>query len=217
MAILKSKKIILAIISILLFIIIVVCLLTNNIYQFDLAVFDLLLKHSNAFFDITLRNITKAGSFIYLVGFCILLILYFRKETWKYLLALNLFNITALSQILKYIFARERPDPLLRDGYSFPSAHTMLAMAFFGFLIYIINAKTTWSKGIKIIISSLLGLLILLVGISRVYLGYHFASDVIAGILIAFAYLLLFTYVISNTSTIQNISKHIKQLLKTKP
>ena len=214
MAILKSKKIILAIISILLFLFIVTCLLTNNIYQLDSAVFDLLLKHSNAFFDITLRNITKAGSFIYLVGFCILLILYFRKETWKYLLALNLFNIAALSQVLKYIFARERPDPLLRGGYSFPSAHTMLAMAFFGFLIYVIITKTTWSKAIKIISSTTIGLLILLVGISRVYLGYHFASDVIAGLLISLAYLLIFIYIIGETKTIENLNNKLKKIFK---
>ena len=110
----------------------------------------------------------------------------------------NLFLSGALNQILKRIVQRPRPTEFRlidESGYSFPSGHSMAAMSFYGFLIYItfnsnLNSKYKW--GITIILS----LLILLIGISRIYLGVHYASDVIAGFCISVSYLIIFTKII---------------------
>ena len=67
----------------------------------------------------------------------------------------------------------------------------MMAVAFYGLLIYIIW-NTKWRNVWKIFTTTLLVILILLIGISRIYVGVHFASDVIAGLSISLSYLIIF-------------------------
>lgn len=67
----------------------------------------------------------------------------------------------------------------------------MVSMAFYGFLIYLIykNAK---NKYLKWSLITILGVLIISIGISRIYLGVHYTSDVLAGFLIAISYLIIY-------------------------
>jgi len=173
-------------------------MLLGNLAGFDNFIFNLAHSMNGAFFDIFFRIITNAGNVTFLIGLSIVLMLYFKKDKFKNWIGFNLIWAGILSQVLKFMFIRERPDILEveRAGYSFPSAHSLLAFAFYGFLIYLVNTKTNWSKQVKWFINVGLGTLILLVGISRFYLGYHFASDVIAAFLIALAYLLIFILII---------------------
>ena len=68
----------------------------------------------------------------------------------------------------------------------------MVSMAFYGYLIYIIN-KYVDNKIIKIISTIALTILIILIGMSRIYLGVHYTSDVCGGFCVAIAYLMLYT------------------------
>ena len=192
------KRIVIAISSFTLFIFIAINMLLGNLDSFDNFIFNLAHSMNGAFFDIFFRIITNAGNVTFLIGLSIVLMLYFKKDKFRHWIGFNLIWAGILSQVLKFMFLRERPDILEveRGGYSFPSAHSLLAFAFYGLLIYLINTKTNWSKQIKWLVNIGLGLLILLVGISRVYLGYHFASDVIAAFLIALAYLSIFILII---------------------
>ena len=72
----------------------------------------------------------------------------------------------------------------------------MASMAFYGFLIYLIykNIKNKYLKWSLIIF---LGTLIVAIGASRIYLGVHYTSDVLAGFLISIAYLILYTSIVS--------------------
>jgi membrane-associated phospholipid phosphatase len=108
--------------------------------------------------------------------------------------ALNLVGAFALNQLLKNLVQRPRPDDMLvaASGYSFPSGHSMVAMAFFGLLIWMIwhydrDRVERW------VACPLLCILILGIGFSRVYLGVHYASDVIAGFCASLAWLVLYT------------------------
>lgn len=72
----------------------------------------------------------------------------------------------------------------------------MVSMAFYGFLIYLIY-KNIKNKYIKWFLCTILTMLILLIGISRIYLGVHYASDVFAGFCISMVYIILFIRVVS--------------------
>ena len=77
-------------------------------------------------------------------------------------------------------------------GYSFPSGHAMVSMAFYGLFIYILfHVKI--NKYFKYILSFIIFIMIMLVGISRIYLHVHYFSDVIAGFAVSVIYLIVFT------------------------
>ena len=67
----------------------------------------------------------------------------------------------------------------------------MVSLSFYGFLIYLIY-KNIQNKYIKWILILLLGLLIFIIGTSRIYLGVHYPSDVLTGFLLAISYLIIF-------------------------
>ena len=94
----------------------------------------------------------------------------------------------------------QRPRPskfqiISEKGYSFPSGHSMVSMAFYGLLIYLIY-KYIKNKKLKYSLIVTLSILIFLIGISRIYLGVHYASDVIAGFCISLSYLMIYINVL---------------------
>ena len=70
----------------------------------------------------------------------------------------------------------------------------MVSMAFYGYLIYLVykNIKNKYLKWILIVV---LSILIILIGISRIYLGVHYTSDVLGGYLLSVSYLVLFIHI----------------------
>lgn len=108
---------------------------------------------------------------------------------------LNLAGITLINQILKFIFRRERPTGyrlIEMSGYSFPSGHAMASLAFYGLLIYI-TKRLIKNKYLKILLIILNIAIIILIGVSRIYLGVHYLSDVLTGYSISIIYLLITT------------------------
>lgn len=110
---------------------------------------------------------------------------YFRYGVWNFAFqSVLVLLLSSLSNIvLKRVINRERPtlEHLVAvNTLSYPSGHSMSAMAFYGFLMYLSFRFSTsfWFKTASFFI---LGLLILLIGISRIYLGVHFPSDVLGG------------------------------------
>ena len=82
-------------------------------------------------------------------------------------------------------------------GYSFPSGHTLTAMAFYGFIIYLIYVSKICKRS-KIIFITLLSLLILVVGVSRVYLGVHYFTDILGGFTFSLSFLIIYTHLIKD-------------------
>ena len=96
-------------------------------------------------------------------------------------------NSAISNTVIKHIIRRERPVGLKlveQGGYSFPSGHTMIAVAVYGYLLYLVWTKIT-NKYLKYGVSILLSILIISIGISRVYVGVHFMSDVVAGFILS--------------------------------
>lgn len=140
------------------------------------------------------KLITNFGGAYFLFGFTVIMIITLREKNQKMLVAVNLVIVTVLNQILKQIVKRPRPieySIINETGYSFPSGHSMVSMAFYGYLIYL-TYKNISQPYLKWIIICVLGVLILAIGISRIYLGVHYTSDVLAGFLISIMYLIVF-------------------------
>ncbi|WAH35891.1 phosphatase PAP2 family protein [Alicyclobacillus dauci] len=92
---------------------------------------------------------------------------------------------------LKYIFRRQRPDIhrlVPAHGYSFPSGHSMGSVMFYGTLCYFICRQLT-NGLLKILLCTASGLMIMITGVSRIYLGVHYPSDVVSGYAAAGAWL----------------------------
>ena len=79
----------------------------------------------------------------------------------------------------------------VETSYSFPSGHSMMSMVFYGLVIYYVR-KFVKKKWISNLLTVVLSLVILAVGITRIYLGVHYATDVLAAYVFGFIYLFVF-------------------------
>ena len=140
------------------------------------------------------KLITNFGGAIFLITLTVLLFILIKNKKIGLSIFSNLVIITVLNQLLKRILQRPRPTEfriIEETGYSFPSGHSMVSMAFYGYLIYLIY-KYVKNKYVKWISIVLLGILICSIGVSRIYLGVHYTSDVLGGFLLSISYLILF-------------------------
>ena len=140
------------------------------------------------------KFITNFGGAIFLVIATITLFIVIRNKKIGISILSNLAIVTVLNQLIKRILQRPRPTEyriIEETGYSFPSGHSMVSMAFYGYFIYLIY-KYVKNKYVKWISIILLSLLICLIGISGIYLGVHYTSDVLGGFLISISYLIIY-------------------------
>ncbi len=141
------------------------------------------------------KVITNFGGVIFIVISTIILFVGIKNKKIGTAIILNLFIITFLNLILKNIIQRPRPTQFRlidESGYSFPSGHSMISMAFYGFLVYLIYQYIK-NKKLKIALIIVLSILPILIGISRIYLGVHYTTDVVGGFLISISYLIIYT------------------------
>lgn len=140
------------------------------------------------------KFITNFGGAIFIILLTVILIAVIKNKKIGLSILANLAIITILNQLLKRILQRPRPTEyriIEESGYSFPSGHSMISMAFYGYLIYLIY-KYVENKNVKWILISLLSVLICFIGISRIYLGVHYTSDVLGGFWISISYLVIY-------------------------
>jgi membrane-associated phospholipid phosphatase len=134
--------------------------------------------------------------------------LFIRKHRW-YSLRIPVVAIgsVSLNLIMKWLFGRPRPTLVhLTEvtGLSFPSGHAMMSFSFYGLLIYLILEKVG-NRFIKYSLSFSLLVLMHLIGLSRVYLHVHYASDVLAGFSLGTIWLIICLFVLKK---LENYSKH---------
>ncbi len=143
------------------------------------------------FYFITL--FAEAGVVIAVVLILTGILLHKRQRIFAFTLWLTLIGSEGTTYVGKLLFHRLRPDELLRaiaeESFSFPSGHATGAVALYGFVAYLlIRTHRSW----KVKVSSFFGALtmILLIDVSRLYLGVHYLSDVLAGNLVGLSALI---------------------------
>ncbi len=147
-----------------------------------------------------MKFFTQIGSFssimmIFLLV-SVILVLY-KSKLNMFIFGIVVLGTPLLNEMLKQAFQRSRPylHRLIEiGGYSFPSGHSMNAASLFGVLAYFLW-KHVPSKAGRTAVLSISGLLILMIGGSRIYLGVHYPSDVIAGYLVSISWLLAVIWV----------------------
>jgi len=140
------------------------------------------------FFNNFFWAITQLGT-IWVIGFFVAsfsLFLWFSHRHYYILgLYVSIFGSEILTIAGKYAFARERPSTALfqESLYSFPSGHATIAVAFYGFVLYTFFRETpTFRSKLNLFFIALI--VIILTGMSRIYFGVHYMSDVWAGYLV---------------------------------
>ncbi|MEP7036837.1 MAG: phosphatase PAP2 family protein, partial [Acidobacteriota bacterium] len=147
-----------------------------------------------------LTSIMQAASFVgstlflILLGIILVALLYVKKHRHGAILfAITTVGAGVLNFLLKLAFHRARPEPffntILPSSYSFPSGHSLGSFCFYLALAAILTNRVEkfW---LKITIWTLAVSLVLLIGMSRIYLGVHYPSDVLAGFVVGFIWVM---------------------------
>ncbi len=197
----KARKYLVIILSIL-FIFLTLLIKMDLVSEFDNFIYNLFtINDTNT---LIFKSITFLGSTLFVILLCIFFFILFKilKKKQGYILVGVVIISTIFNNIIKLLIRRERPLVLklvIEKTFSFPSGHTMASVSLYGILIYLV-LKSNLNKKLKVILSIMLGIIPLLVGISRIYLGAHFATDIIGGYLLASILLIIETYYIDKYS-----------------
>ena len=184
--------------------------LHDKIIVFDKKVIDYINNNrSNALVSF-FKVLTNFGGFI--IPCCILIIiLLFNNNRWIFILQTACYSFAGIiTYIAKLLAGRARPEIALIKmpiSYSFPSGHTLTSIVFYTLLCYLLtyNTKSKY-KHLFMVFSVVLALLI---AVSRVYLGVHFLSDVLGGLIIAIPCLLMCINIIN-----KNFKEKLVDVLK---
>lgn len=175
-----------------------------NIFDFDLN-FTLFIQRYNPFwFDLLMRFVSFMGNVSTVIILVLLLVLsgfLIGKRHAPLMLVISTAGGLIISQILKVLVARPRPDSSLINqlGHfakadSFPSGHVLAAVSLYGFLLYIAFAELKRNLISKVIMGISITA-ILLMGLSRIYLGAHWFSDVVGAYIVGFIWLTLVVFI----------------------
>ncbi|MBO5095266.1 MAG: phosphatase PAP2 family protein [Bacilli bacterium] len=179
-----------SILLLLLFILLAILVINGYTKTIDNIVYKFIISSKSN----TITNLMKFISFLFstkiVVLYCIFCLVFFKNKRNAIYLSGIMAIEALLNNIIKVIIKRPRPEILQMvtvKTYSYPSGHTMAATIF---LIVFGNFLKEKFKNNKRFITTIQVLLILLTGVSRIYLGVHYFTDIIGAILLSFAILI---------------------------
>jgi len=189
--------------AIILFALLAVLAHTVAYFTFDVTITREVQEFNAGWFDGLMRTLSWIGFApqVNVISFLILLFLYASGLRWETVVAFaSVVGISVLGLGIKLLVDRPRPSAdLVRvisqlSDFSFPSGHVLYFSAFFGFLLFLAYTllNPSWVRTLLLVI---FGGMVALIGLSRIYAGQHWASDVLAAYLLGSVWLAMSVYV----------------------
>jgi undecaprenyl-diphosphatase len=161
---------------------------TEGLRSIDRAIGDFFFGLRNDSLTPVVKGISELGT---TTGFVVVLLItliwtlvFLRNGRYAVWLTISLIGGWLLNKLLKALYTRERPDLweslVVPDGYSFPSGNAMISAALFGLIALLLFRS---GKAGNRVWAAIVLLILLLIGVSRLYLGVHYASDIVGGFL----------------------------------
>jgi undecaprenyl-diphosphatase len=162
--------------------------LRGDTTQFDAAIRTAVHDHATPLLTSIMQGFSFLGSVGWVVSFGAIVVIacfYFNRRRMAGFLAIAMVGASTLDSVLKLAFHRLRPVAyygVSPGSYSFPSGHALGSLCFYGILAAVLSDRVT-SRRQKFFVWLIAALLVASIGFSRIYLGVHYPSDVIAGYL----------------------------------
>ena len=188
----KHLKWMICILSLIIFLLLTYLVITKKDLRIDSIVYNFISQFINDNLTKVIKFITFLGSATIVILVTLVALIALKNKKIGLFMGIDLIVITIFQYLLKPLIGRVRPvgiNLVNESSLSFPSGHSLTAMAFYGYIIYLIYKSNLKYKKLYII---LLGILILLIGLSRIYLGAHYVTDVLGGFTFSLFYLVIF-------------------------
>ena len=192
------KKKIIVLIS--LFVILTICVLLDITGVIDYNIYNILSTNEIEFLTVCSNVISSFASSEAIIIITLILIFLLNTNHQRLFVIINTLISAGIIILSKNIFLRERPliGSELLSSYSFPSGHSLIATTYYGFLIYLLR-RSKCKEEYKVIGTTLLTTLIVLICLSRLILNVHYVTDVIGGVILGFIILLILIYFFDKT------------------
>ena len=185
----------LSVLSLVVFVCLLVKVLKGQAMRIDKLGYSLFVeKLRSPALTVAMKAVSNLASVPFVIGALIAAFIWAPCRAQVICAASNVGVVSAIDQLLKVLVRRPRPDGFRlveAPGLSFPSGHSMAAMAFYGFGMWLVQCGTC-AYPFAFVVEVGLACVILAVGVSRIYLGVHYTSDVLGGLCLSLAWLILF-------------------------
>lgn len=165
---------------------------SSALIHLDQRIYELLSVMHHPWTDLFFAVITWVGSFQAMFIFALLALFILIINNRDFSALILVFGITVgelLALLAKEVVSRPRPTPFFTDlridGASFPSLHAFSALLFYGLIVYFLIDTVRNRRRLRLFLILFVGCIVLLIGFSRIFLGLHWATDVLAGYILA--------------------------------
>ena len=183
-----------------LFIILTLCVLLDITGVIDYNIYNILSTNEMEFLTIFFNLITSLASSKAIIIITLILIFTLNTNHQRLFVIINTLISAGIIVLSKNIFLRERPliGSEILSSYSFPSGHSLIATTYYGFLIYLLR-KSKCKEELKVIGTTFLTTLIILICLSRLILNVHYLTDIIGGVILGLIILSILIYFFDKT------------------
>ena len=183
-----------------LFVILTICVLLDITGVIDYNIYNLLSTNQIEFLSVCANVVTSLASSQAIIIITLVLIFLLNTNHQRIFVIINTLISAGIIILSKNIFLRERPliGSEILSSYSFPSGHSLIATTYYGFLIYLLR-RSKCKEEYKVVGTTFLTTLIVLICLSRLILNVHYLTDIIGGVILGLVILLVLIYFFEKT------------------